>query len=167
EVQGKPWDVAKSHSTRERRRRGGIVQMVFQDPYQSLNRRHSIGQCLDEALQLHTSLNRAKRKDRVIELMEAVQLGQDRLDALPRQLSGGQQQRVAIARALAAEPEVLVLDEAVSALDVSVQAQVLELITQIQQDTGVSIVFISHDLAVVQQICDDVVVMRGGKIVAY
>lgn len=163
-VDGETWKNGRI-GTRERRRRGSIVQMVFQDPYQSLNRRQSVASCLDEALRLHTDLNRAARVARIRELLEQVRLPLELLSARPRALSGGQRQRVAIARALAARPRLLLLDEAVSALDVSVQAQVLELLQEIRRSTGVALLFISHDLAVVQQVCDDVVVMRNGQVV--
>jgi peptide/nickel transport system ATP-binding protein len=164
-VDGETWKLKGRVGTRDRRRRGGVVQMVFQDPYQSLNRRQSVAACLDEALRLHTDLDRAGRAERSRELLDQVRLPLEMLGSRPRALSGGQRQRVAIARALAARPRLLLLDEAVSALDVSVQAQVLELLQEIRRTTGVALLFISHDLAVVQQVCDDVVVMRGGRIV--
>jgi ABC-type glutathione transport system ATPase component len=145
--------------------RARAVQIVFQDPYLSLDPRIRVHDCLDGVLRLHSDLDRSGRRQRVAELLDQVGLGGRESQALPRQLSGGQRQRVAIARALAVSPRVLVLDEAVSALDVSVQAQVLNLLDDIRRDTGVGLVFVSHDLAVVRYVCDDVLVMRRGVVV--
>ncbi|WP_332603568.1 ABC transporter ATP-binding protein [Arthrobacter sp. S2(2024)] len=164
-VNGEPWKLDGNVGTRVRRQRGSVVQMVFQDPYQSLNRRQSVAACLDEALRLHTDLRKAARAERIKQLAHQVHIPESLLASYPRALSGGQRQRVAIARALAANPKLLLLDEAVSALDVSVQGQVLELLEEIRRTTGVALLFISHDLAVVQRVCDEVVVMRNGKIV--
>lgn len=164
-VDGEEWKLDGRLSTKTRRQRGGIVQMVFQDPYQSLDRRQSVYACLDEALRLHTDLDAAARRIRIGELADQVRISRDLLGAYPRSLSGGQRQRVAIARALATRPKLLLLDEAVSALDVSVQAQVLALLEEIRRETGVALLFISHDLAVIQRICDDVLVMRNGRVV--
>ena len=162
---GEDWTSRRRLTHRERRRRGGEVQMVFQDPYQSLDPRQRIGAGLDEVLRLHTPLAAAERRDRIDELLTQVRLPPATAASLPRPLSGGQRQRVAIARALAAQPRLLILDEAVSALDVSVQAQVLRLLADIRADTGVAFLFISHDLAVVRQISERVLVMRHGEIV--
>jgi peptide/nickel transport system ATP-binding protein len=152
-------------SRRERARRGGLVQMVFQDPYQSLDRRQRIADCLDESLRLHAALSRAQRASRVAALLEQVGLDLRHGSSLPRTLSGGQRQRVAIARALAAEPRVLILDEAVAALDVSIQSQILNLLMDIREQTGIALLFISHDLGVVRQLCDQVLVMQAGVVV--
>jgi ABC-type glutathione transport system ATPase component len=152
-------------SNRELRRRGREVQIVFQDPYTSLDRRQRVDDCLAEVLNLHFRLSRSETRRRVDELADLVGLDDRQLGALPRALSGGQRQRVAIARALAAEPEVLILDEAVSALDVSIQAQILNLLTDIRTRRGVSYLFISHDLAVIRQVTDDTIVMRYGEVV--
>ena len=149
----------------ERRRRGRELQMVFQDPYSSLDPRQRIGSCLDEALRLHTALDAEGRRARGLELLDQVGLDARHARALPRELSGGQRQRVAIARALAAAPVAIVLDEAVSALDVSIQAQVLNLLNDLRAETGVAYVFISHDLAVVRQVTDDVLVLQHGQVV--
>ncbi|MFF4849323.1 ABC transporter ATP-binding protein [Streptomyces sp. NPDC001194] len=139
------------------------VQMVFQDPFLSLDPRTTVGGALRETLRLH--FPGADHGRRVAELLDQVGLGAREADALPRQLSGGQRQRVAIARALAVEPAVLVLDEAVAALDVSVQAQILNLLADIREQSRIGYLFITHDLGVVRCVTDDVVVMRHGRIV--
>jgi len=154
-----------ARSTKERRRRGREVQIVFQDPYTSLDPRQSADEAVDEVVKLHQDLPAEQRRARVQELTELVGLDTREARALPRELSGGQRQRVAIARALAAMPRVLILDEAVAALDVSIQAQVLNLLADIRDQTGVSYVLISHDLAVVRQLTDDTLVMHKGRVV--
>jgi oligopeptide transport system ATP-binding protein len=154
-----------ARSTRRRRERGREVQIVFQDPYSSLDPRQSAASALDEVLRLHHKGAHPDRSKRIAELADMVGLDDRQLHALPRSLSGGQRQRVAIARALAAEPQILILDESVSALDVSIQAQVLNLLADIREATGISYVLISHDLAVVRQLTDRIVVMFRGRIV--
>lgn len=152
-------------STAVRRQRGSEVQIVFQDPYSSLDPRQSGFDAIDEVLRLHRGGSKAERAARVEELGSLVGLDARQLYALPRGLSGGQRQRVAIARALAAEPQLLILDESVAALDVSIQAQVLNLLADIRDRTGISYLLISHDLAVVRQITDDVIVLHRGRVV--
>jgi len=154
-----------ARTVRELRERGRNIQIVFQDPYTSLDRRQRVGDCLAEVLGVHFRLDREETRRRVRELGDLVGLDERQLGALPKALSGGQRQRVAIARALAAEPEILILDEAVSALDVSIQAQILNLLSDIREQRGVSYLFISHDLAVIRQVCDDTIVMRHGAVV--
>lgn len=144
----------------------GRIQMVFQDPYRSLNPRLTIGQSLIEG-PMNYGTSRAVAMARAKELLQLVGLPSDAIERFPHQFSGGQRQRIAIARALAMEPDVIVADEAVSALDVSVQAQVLALLDDIQQRLGVAVLFITHDLRVAAQICDDVLVMQRGRIVEY
>ncbi len=156
---------APARSSRERRRRGGEVQIVFQDPYTSLDPRQTAEATIDEVLKLHHGWAAERRRARIEELVGLVGLDQRQARALPRALSGGQRQRVAIARALAAEPRVLILDESVAALDVSIQAQVLNLLADIRDSTGVSYVLISHDLAVVRQLTDDAIVLHRGVVV--
>ena len=152
-------------SSDERRRRGREIQMVFQDPYTSLDPRQRVADCLDEVLRFHFADPADARRARVDQLLHQVGLGERESTALPRELSGGQRQRVAIARALAAVPSVLILDEAVSALDVSIQAQILNLLADIRDETGIAYVVVSHDLAVVRQLVDETLVMHRGEVV--
>ena len=156
-----------ARSARDRRRRGGEVQIVFQDPYTSLDPRQSAADAIDEVLRLHHGWAPARRAERVAELVSLVGLDERQAQALPRALSGGQRQRVAIARALAAEPRVLLLDESVAALDVSIQAQVLNLLADIRDSTGVSYILISHDLAVVRQLAEHAIVLWRGRVVEH
>jgi len=149
----------------ERKRRGREIQIVFQDPYLSLDPRQTVFKCLNEVLRLHFDWDGERRRHRISELLSQVGLHERFATQLPRAMSGGERQRVAIARALAAEPQVLVLDEAVSALDVSIQAQIINLLSDLRGQTSVAFVFISHNLAVVRQVSDDLIVMRNGKIV--
>ena len=141
------------------------MQIVFQDPYSSLNPRMTVQQALAEVMGVHEIVEPARIGERCRELVDLVGLGQRALDAFPRQLSGGQRQRVSIARALALEPDLLVADEPVSALDVSVQANVLNLLESLRERLGLTMLFIAHNLAVVRHVCDRVAVMYLGRIV--
>jgi len=157
----------RSPSKKQRRSLGSLVQMVFQDPYSSLDPRQRIADAIDEVITLFFRLSRSEVQARRSSLLEQVGLDERIASALPRQLSGGQRQRVAIARALAAKPEVLVLDEAVAALDMSIRAQVLNLLADIRERTQISYLFISHDLSTLRQVTDTTLVMRHGEMVEY
>jgi peptide/nickel transport system ATP-binding protein len=157
-------DLARA-SRRELRRARASIGYVFQDPASSLNPRASIGESIAEPLRLHSSLDGPARRRRVVELLDAVQLPRDAADRFQHELSGGQRQRVAIARAIALTPALLIADEPTSALDVSVQARVLDLLRELQRGLGFACLFISHDLAVVADLVDEVAVMHEGRIV--
>ncbi|MDQ8705126.1 ATP-binding cassette domain-containing protein [Streptomyces sp. LHD-70] len=161
-VSGRPRGTRPPRGRARRLARAREIQMVFQDPYLSLDPRLTSTQCLRTALRLH-----GRDESLAAELLDQVGLGSREADARPGVLSGGQRQRLATARALAVDPSILVLDEAVAALDVSIQAQILRLLADIRRDTGVALVFVSHDLAVVRHVTDDVLVMRHGKAVEH
>ena len=142
------------------------IQYIFQDPFGSLNPRMTVGKIIGEALEIHfADLDRTQRTDRVENLLQRVGLKGDMMHRHPHEFSGGQRQRIGIARALAVEPEFLICDEPVSALDVSVQAQIVNLLQDLQEELGLALLFIAHDLAVVEHISDFVLVLHRGKIV--
>jgi len=159
-------DFAKLHprSMREFRSR---VQMIFQDPYASLNPRMTVSQIVEEPLKIHTQLKGPQRRDKVINLLEKVGLSEDQAGRFPHEFSGGQRQRVGIARALAPNPDLIICDEPVSALDVSIQAQVINLMVDLQKEFDISFLFIAHDLSVVEHISDKIAVMYLGNLVEF
>lgn len=149
----------------ELRRRRRLIQTVFQDPYGSLNPRMQIGEAIAEVLSVHALVSRRQVPGRVAELLDIVGIAPSSVDRYPADFSGGQRQRICIARALAAEPAVLIADEAVSALDVSIRAQILNLLLDLRERLGLSMIFIGHDLFVVSFVADAVAVMLGGQII--
>ncbi|AKH69783.1 oligopeptide/dipeptide ABC transporter, ATP-binding protein [Spongiibacter sp. IMCC21906] len=151
-------------SDREMRPLRRDLQMIFQDPFESLNSRHTVESIIEEPLQIHKIGDQASRKKRVQQLLELVGLPDRAANKYPHEFSGGQRQRIGIARAIALEPKLLICDEPVSALDVSVQAQILNLLIDIQQELGLAMLFISHDLSVVRHMSDRIAVMYLGKL---
>ena len=141
------------------------IQMVFQDPYSSLNPRKTVDQIVGEPLRIHTRMSRAERAERVRWLLEKVGMSARHMNRYPHEFSGGQRQRIGIARALATNPKIVIADEPVSALDVSIQAQVINLMQDLQEEFGLSYIFIAHDLSVVRHISNRIAVMSWGNIV--
>ena len=159
---GKDISTFSSDEWREYRKK---VQIIFQDPYSSLNPRWTVGEIIAEPLKLNTEFSKKEIEEKVYAIMKRVGLEEDWYDRYPHQFSGGQRQRIGIARALVLNPEVIVCDEPVSALDVSIQAQVLNLLLDLQEEFDLTYVFISHDLAVVEHISDRIMVMYFGDVV--
>ncbi|MBU1853829.1 MAG: ATP-binding cassette domain-containing protein [Candidatus Omnitrophica bacterium] len=141
------------------------LQVIFQDPYMSLDPRMRIGSIIEEVLLIHSDISKIERKNKVIELLEMVGLGGSYIQRLPRELSGGERQRIGIARSLATGPEFIICDEPISSLDISIQAQILNLLLDLKKKNNLTYLFISHDLGVIASICDRVIVMQSGRFV--
>jgi oligopeptide/dipeptide ABC transporter ATP-binding protein len=162
--QGKDIQTLKGDSLREFRK---AVQIIFQDPFASLNPRMTVFDTVSEPLKIHNMVKKSAMKDKIVDLLESVGLQEDIMSRYPHEFSGGQRQRICIARALAVSPKVIIADEPLSALDVSIQAQILNILQELQKKTQISFLFISHDLRVVQYFSEEVAVIYLGKIVEY
>ncbi|MDB1123956.1 ABC transporter ATP-binding protein [Vibrio algarum] len=156
-----------SYSTKQMRPLRKDMQIIFQDPLESLNQRHTVGMIIEEPFIIHGIGSKEERRQWVEELLAKVGLSKESINRYPHEFSGGQRQRIGIARAIALKPKLLICDESVSALDVSVQAQILNLLLQLQQEMDLAMIFISHDLSVVRHVSDRVAVMYFGKVVEY
>ena len=159
-------ELVNAGEKKMRKVRGNKISIIFQDPMTSLNPTHTIGHQLTEAILLHTGRNKKQAKERAIEMLRLVNINEPekRMKQYPHELSGGMRQRVVIAMALACEPDILIADEPTTALDVTIQAQILDLMTSLQKELGMAIIMITHDLGVVAQMCDEVIVMYAGSI---
>ena len=159
-------DLAQLSKKQMREVRGSKISIIFQDPMTSLNPVYTIGNQIEEAIRLHTNRNKKEIKDRAIEMLTLVGVNEParRVKQYPHELSGGMRQRVMIAMALACEPDILIADEPTTALDVTIQAQILELMQELQKKMGMAIIMITHDLGVIADMCDEIIVMYGGRI---
>ena len=159
-------ELVNSGEKKMRKVRGNKISIIFQDPMTSLNPTHTIGHQLTEAILLHTGRNKKQAKERAVEMLRLVNINEPekRMKQYPHELSGGMRQRIVIAMALACEPDILIADEPTTALDVTIQAQILDLMTSLQKELGMAIIMITHDLGVVAQMCDEVIVMYAGSI---
>ena len=157
-------DLLKTDHNDMRKMRKNL-QIIFQDPYASLDPRMKIGNVIEEVYDIHKNASGCDKRNKAIGLLETVGLGESYLNRLPSELSGGERQRVGIARALATEPEFIICDEPVSSLDISIQAQILNLLIDIQKKKSLTYLFVSHDLGVISSICDRVMVMQSGRFV--
>jgi oligopeptide/dipeptide ABC transporter ATP-binding protein len=162
--EGKDLSRLNQHRMREVRRN---LQMIFQDPFESLNARHTIGDILQEPFEIHKIGAAEERENQILQLLKRVGLDEDVLTRFPHEFSGGQRQRIGIARAIALKPKMVICDEPVSALDVSIQSQILNLLLELQSEMNLTYLFIAHDLAVVKHISDDIAVMYLGQIVEW
>ena len=159
-------ELVNAGEKKMRKVRGNKISIIFQDPMTSLNPTHTIGHQLTEAILLHTGRNKKQAKERAVKMLRLVNINEPekRMKQYPHELSGGMRQRVVIAMALACEPDILIADEPTTALDVTIQAQILDLMTSLQKELGMAIIMITHDLGVVAQMCDEVIVMYAGSI---
>jgi len=155
------------NSQRDRKKRFRKIRMIFQNPYESLNPQLRIGHSLEQTLIINTKFSSKQRKKKIAEVLQKVGLQQEHQYRYPHMFSGGQRQRIAIARAIILEPSIIIADEPLSALDVSIQAQILNLLQSLQEEMGISFVFISHDLNVVEHIADTIMIMYRGQVVEY